>query len=657
VKTSPQCMSSMPWRSIVLLLLVVLPLTRVATAWGEAAPPDTSAVEASVINTIAPVYTGSFRGNANRVSMANSFSNKLSFSNGLNMTTQIRVDETNYRDPDRDRKDQTKDLSHNMFRIWSSGLSVSGMLSENRLSNRIVAFGGDLQNFIVNTKQASANATYDKSLNEELKMNASTDLRFFNKEQEGVKTDKSLEGSAAGGFIYRHGDRFSARARGFFRSSRDRTDSHLGTPEDFGLTQKDFERLGLSQDSLSSVVSMQVTDSTNVGFEYIRYNGTREYIDLPRGTFLQQDITGVIRERQLSNTRIYEVKADLKPVRGLEIKMNARHSDQANDFAVEQRKSSRTVGDYLTGNLTYELGKNTTAKFNLERREVMHDMGLQSLSNYNEESQNISATLRHSFTSTFYFNLVASTGLSQSYYTNADNPRDRDQLNQKLSFSINSKPYSKLSASISMAASSIEFVNIHASLSGQNRKETTYDFRPNITFQLNDRIQIKQDYGLNFEFTEYTFDENANDLDRNVRFANTVRAKLSEALNVEFFYDLQLHDAGSYLRESPGAERALSVDTEDRKDRLTMGFRYKINSHLTAIGDYDYSRRVDKAVATNRETEFADGGIAGGLEGDYKWEGGKTISFSLLKVKRYGRFNTDLQNDYWEMNSQIKYSF
>jgi hypothetical protein len=174
---------------------------------------------------------------------------------------------------------------------------------------------------------------------------------------------------------------------------------------------------------------------------------------------------------------------------------------------------------------------------------------------------------------------------------------------------------------------------------------------------LNERIQIKQDYGLNIEFTEYAFDENDNDLNRNVRFANTVRVKLTDAIDTEFFYDLHFHDGGSYLRESLTAERFLSVDSEDRKDRLTLGVKYRINSHLTAIADYDYSRRVDKIVGSNRENVFADGGIAGGLEGKYNWEGGQSVTFSLLKVNRYGRFNTDLQNDYWEMNSQIKYAF
>jgi len=609
--------------------------------------------ESGVIRTISPVYSGSIRGDANRVSMGNSFSNALDFAGGIKMNTSIKINETVYRDPERDRKDQTKDLNHSVFKMWESGLTITGMLSENRMSNRIVAFGGELQNFIVNTKQASANAKYGQPLSEGLKMNSTTDLRVFSKAQEGFKTDKSLQGAAGGGFIYHYEDRISANVRGFYTKSFDRAEANDGSGE------RTYRGLGLAQDSLSSVVSIQVTDSANVGFEYVRYNGTRKYIDLPRGAFLQTlTEEQVIPERQLSSARIYEVNADMRPVPGLVVKMIARHSDQANDFAKEQRKSSRTVGDYLTGDLTYKLGKKTSAAFNLERREVLHDLGPQSLSSYNEESNNLTATLRHSFTNTFSFNVVANTSISRSYYLDYDvNPRDRDQLNQKLSLSINSSPYSKLTTSISLSASSIEFVNIDASLSGQNRKETTYDLRPSITFRLNDRIRIKQEYGLNIDFTEYTFDENQNDLDRNVRFANRVQTKISEALDVNFDYELYFHNGGSYLREYPGGERFLSVDTEDRKDRLTLGFRYAINDRLTAVGDYDYSLRVDKAVGTNRRTKFADGGIATGLEGNYSWEGGQALSFRLLKVKRYGQFNTDLQNDYWEMDSQIRYTF
>ncbi|MFH1755040.1 MAG: hypothetical protein ABIA59_05000, partial [Candidatus Latescibacterota bacterium] len=507
MKTSPQSMSAVQWKSIALLLLVVLPLTRVATAWGEVAPADSVVTDTGLIASNSPVYSGSIRGDANRVSMSNSFSNALALSNGLKMKTSIRINEVNYRDPDRDRSDQSKDLSHSIIRLWESGFMITGMLSENRLSNRIVTFDGDLQNFIVNTRQASVNASYGTAVSKNVRMKGMTDVRVFNKEQVGFKTDNSLEGAAAGGIMYRYGDRVKAKARGFIKKSDDRAES--------GVVK--FQGLGLAQDSLSSEVTLQVTDSASVGFEYIRYNSSREYIDLPRGTFLEPDYASEqkIREKQLTDARVFEVKAEMSPVHGLKLKMNASHSDQGNEFAEEQRKSSRTIGDYLTGDVSYALGKKTSATFSLERREVLHDLGPQSLSSYNEEGQNITATLQQTITATFSFSLVASTGLIQNYYIDYDvNPRDRDQLNQKLSMNISSRPFSKVNTNISLSATSIEFVNIDASLSGQNRKETTYDLRPSITYQLNERVTIKQDYGLNIEFTEYAFDENENDLDR-----------------------------------------------------------------------------------------------------------------------------------------------
>jgi len=52
-----------------------------------------------------------------------------------------------------------------------------------------------------------------------------------------------------------------------------------------------------------------------------------------------------------------------------------------------------------------------------------------------------------------------------------------------------------------------------------------------------------------------------------------------------------------------------------------------------------------------------DGGIEIGARGNYGWGPGRTLTFTCAKVNRFGEFNTDLQNDYWNMSAEFNYGF
>ncbi|NIM22622.1 MAG: hypothetical protein GTO51_02850 [Candidatus Latescibacteria bacterium] len=634
-------------RNIVWSLMVVLPLTRVATAWGEGEPADSLAEKAGLFQKITPAYANEIKGDASSVAMDNRFTNLLDFTNGLKMNTLIQVLEKRYRD--QDREDNNKKLSHNVMMMVNPQLFISGSLSESRINNRIVSFTGALQDFIQNTRQATMRAEYNNAVAEGIKLSSWTNVRAANEERD-FKVDKSLEGAIGAGLNYKFfEDRISATTRGFVKKGEGRAEA--GSFE--------FKGLGLSEDSLTSNVSLQVTDSSTVAFEYIRFNSSLDRMDLPRGTFLQEDLDPdeLNREREIRRSRVLGVKAEAKPFSSLKLQISARHSEDSRAFAVEKRRASETVSDILEGALSYTIAQNTTANVMLARKEILH-LGPEIVSSFDELQQSFQASLRHSFTPTLSFFLQAGTSLGQLFFLDFENnPKDKDQLNQDLRLTISSKPFSKIDATIGVAITSIDYVNINGNLSSSNRREIAYDLRPNITYRLNDRIQIRQEYNLNIEFTDFDFTEDQNFLDRNIRFSNTVQARLLDALDVEFFYALHLHDGGSYLREGPGAERLLSIDSEDRKDATRIKFKYRVNDHLSVIGEHDYSRRVDRTVATGRETEFTDGGIKGGLEGTYNLGNGRSVDFALLKANRFGRFNTEAQNDFWEMWSRINYAF
>jgi hypothetical protein len=226
-----------------------------------------------------------------------------------------------------------------------------------------------------------------------------------------------------------------------------------------------------------------------------------------------------------------------------------------------------------------------------------------------------------------------------------------------MQFKIRSQPFEKIHADVLLAVSGREFISIDQSLSGDNRDEVTYDFRPQFTYKMNDRIEITQDYGLNIEFTDFVYNDNENFLDRNITFSNSVRTRLSAALTTVFRYRLHFHDRGSYLRQNPAEERVLRITQEDRKDLVEIFMNYAVNTHLNVVVRQEYARRKDTIVATGAESVFPDGKIEGGLEGKYNWGAQNALSFSLMKVNRFGTFNSRAQNDFWQMRSNITYAF
>ena len=75
-------------RYIVLLLLVVLPLTRVTAAWGEETSPDSTAtLGPAPLITFTPAYSSSMCGNVTRLTLGNGMKNTITFLDGPSMST------------------------------------------------------------------------------------------------------------------------------------------------------------------------------------------------------------------------------------------------------------------------------------------------------------------------------------------------------------------------------------------------------------------------------------------------------------------------------------------------------------------------------------------------------------------------------------------
>jgi hypothetical protein len=590
-------------------------------------------------------YNGSIKGNVSSISMANQVSTTVLLRNGWVTGANLRVNETTYRL--QDRADNSRNLTFNITMPLATGLAVSGRVSDSRFFNRLVTFSNDVQDFKNDSQNAVAIVTYTRTLPKGVVFTGGSSASIRKSEQTFLE-DQSRQGSVHGQLGYNFGKRIKLKGRGSLSKSNDSADT--GGRTNTGL--------GIDQDSLVTRLEVTLTDNASFSADYSQATRTNEFMDLPRGVFQEvQFKDNLNREVETRTLDDLTLNATTRPLDAVELKLTSQHNETVTDFLIAKTRFNRRVTDVLRGEVKYKMGAATTVDARIERREALNDLGPQSLGSFRDERRGARLTLAHSFTPTFRFNLQTGASISQAFYLDFEiNPRDRDQLDQFLNLKIDSKLFPKITSSVYLALNQTDFVNIDGSLSQNNRVETTYDFRPELTYALNDRISVKQVYGLNLELTEFDFNENNNFLDRNFMFSNSVRSRLTKALSTELYYQLLLHDRGSYLRPAPGEERLLDIEQEDRRDQMNVSFRYKINSHLTLLGKNEYSRRRDQ-FGGGSSTVFTDGGLEIGIEGAYKWGTEKNLNLKLRKVNRFGRFNSEEQESYWVMDSSVKYAF
>jgi hypothetical protein len=602
-------------------------------------------VDTVAATTFTKAYKGDITGNINRVFMAHQLTANLLLRDGWRLGGRLGMNESFYRL--QDRRDEAKNAGINLSKQFGPRLNLDGTLSDSRFFNRAVTFSGDVQNFKNDLQRADARVGYLRTFANGLQLNGRAVTGVTRSEQTFLR-DQNQEGSLAGGLGYTLG-RITVTGNGFVRRT-------AGFARAGGLTHRG---LGLVEDSLGTVINYRVSANTSINAYYHRFALTNEFMDLPRGVFLEQQFNeNLVREIEARTAEILRVNAVANPNGRVQLSVGAEHSETTSQFGRAEKRNSRTVTDGVRAVLVYNLRKGTVLRINLSSNEILHDLGENSLGTNTDKRQRIRASLDYPVTGTLDLRLGVGTSLIQSFYRDFDvNPRDRDQLDQNINLRIDSQPFPKITARILLSTIQTDFVNISGSLSQNNRRETTYDFRPELVYKITERIELSQKYGLNIEFTEFDFTENDNFLDRNFLFTNTIKTQLTPKLRVWVDYSLLLHDRGSYLAPTPGEERLLRIEQEDRRDRMSLSFRYQINPRLAVFGGHDYTQRKDVFAGGAGRPAFKDGGLEVGAEGNYAWGGGRTLRFKVAKHNRFGRFSSAAQEEYWVMNSTLRFPF
>jgi hypothetical protein len=340
------------------------------------------------------------------------------------------------------------------------------------------------------------------------------------------------------------------------------------------------------------------------------------------------------------------------------LNLSANHSEDVFDYAIQKERFSNTTSDGFTGAIDYRLPWKSRATVSFEGNSTLHDLGPQSVSSLTDKRKLVRLGISHQFTPTLTVDLNGSTQLLQSFYLDYEaNPRDRDQVDSSVNLRLSSTPFKPIQATINVAYSGSEFINIDSSESGNNRTRSLYEFRPGFTYTMNQWLTIIQSYGIAIEFTDYTYKSTDNFLDRNLTFTNTFLFRPMKDVDFKFEYALYLHDTGSYLPDPVTGEDVLDVQSEDRRDRTNIRVDYRINQRVKVFGENLYSRFENRFLSSDTETVTIDGQLKLGTMGDYDWGSGRKLSFTVARVKRFSPFGAEAEKNYWDARSEFSYPF
>jgi hypothetical protein len=325
---------------------------------------------------------------------------------------------------------------------------------------------------------------------------------------------------------------------------------------------------------------------------------------------------------------------------------------------VQTTQFSRTVGDAVSGNITYKLPWRTATTLQFENNQTLRDLGPQSTASLTDRRKRVALTASHSFSKTLSLDISGSSQIQQTFYLRyAENPGDRDQVDTSANVTLTSQPFKKISASIRFAYSVSNIVNVDSTQSGNNRTRELWELRPTFTYVMNPHLTILQSYGLAFEYTDYDFEADQNFLDRNLTFTNEFQYHPTKPIDFRFKYELYLHDSGSYLPDPTTGVRYLDVNSEDRRDRTTLSIDYKAAKHINFFAENVYSHREEGAPGSDDKSSQADGQITVGSAANYDWKSGRILKFRVARVKRFSSFGVDAEKNYWNATSEFAYPF
>jgi len=616
-------------------------------------PPATEEADSTESRLLAPVWSFSTSSDSRRTSMGSKMNVRVDPGRGMLLNSRISVSKSS------SKIREMTDINESFF--------LSGVKKEKGIYNlsftasddyratqsvSIARFGKDI---VYEDKRVSASFDYL----EPLFSASSSSLGIYGEYNEGMhdfKYDEKFSLKASGGLTYDLGEHFSVSGNyGKMASSENSRISYLY-----------YESMPTSIDTLTFNSGYRKNDQEFLKVSYQKTQGEINRVEPPRGNALQvidnpelaqKDVIKILSEN-------IEVTSAYMPTGDVTLRIDFDHRLEDNSYLVDQRLSQTQESDNITARTDYRFSTGGNASVLVSKRTRDVDYGPTSVSGYREDEDRISINASQSLGEDFKISLSGQTYLKQRFYKKyEENPRDVDNLYLGGSASLEAEPFGLLETTVDIEASKYDIINIDASLSGDNRTRYIYRLLPVIVMRPREWLDLTQRYEVKIEYTEYTFDENRNFIDRTVGVETGARIDYpGKRISFSFNHRYNMRDTGSYL----------NFEGEQRYNRTSEDFRHEFRLKMNYLpADYlrfstDNTLRYRKSnslgvedgvrIITGSRT-YESGTFRIGVKGKKDVMFGASLDLDLYYIRNFGERITREMKEYVDAQMSLSYRF
>ncbi len=470
------------------------------------------------------------------------------------------------------------------------------------------------------------------------------------------KYDNNLQGNASGHLWYGIGPALSVNGGyGIWRKI-----------EDSDVSGRKFENMPSDMDTISAGVGYGNGKAKLLFVDYKRTVGVVRKVDPPRGNSLEvienPDLAKM--ERSSRQTEKIIVKSSMQPFSYLSLNFEflKDYFDQQN--LVDVRLSKETELKRLKAKATYKYSEAGNAIFEIESRENDVDYGPTSLSSFLEKERVLKVAMTHDISDSLRVMMRGSASLKQRFYKKRDaNPRDADYLYNSFFADLDAGLPFKIRAGVKFTYKRYETINIDKSLSGDNRTDFTYWVVPRFTLRPADWFEIGQDYEIKMEFTDFSFNENENYLDRTTMMYTRARFRFLRSI-LALTHRYQFIDTGSYLRPPDGGERLYGRTSEKFEHGLAFNYEYMPVPDFTlyTFSNYKFQEtnrlgEVDGGMGVTSTSYYDSGEMTLGVSRKTKVTDSGKFDIDIGWVRRFGPNLTQDRREFWQVDMNVEINF
>jgi hypothetical protein len=614
---------------------------------------EEAAEDSTQTSWVLPVWKTVYRASESAYSLGTNMSLAFKPGGGWRGVSSINITKRDYRG--RDMSDINEKFNNAAIKLAPNLYNFNLAIGQDYLRQKAIGLarsGGDM---VIENKFVNAGFTWERP-------------------QFGAKMSRfGVMGRAGGGQNdFKYDNNFQANAAGYLKYGIT-SDLNVGGGygiwrrlEDSDVSGRKFENMHSDMDTITAKVRWGAGEFKLLHLEYQRTVGVVRKVNPPRGNSLEvienPDLAQM--EKASMKTETILAKSRIQPLNSLTVdfEFNRDYYDQQN--VVDERLSKETELKKLGTKVGYWYSESGRAEFVVERRENDVDYGPVSLSSYLESERTLKVSLTQNISDSVQVSLKGSGALKQRFYRKKDaNPRDADYLNYYLLADLDAGLPLDIRAGVKFTYRQYETINIDRSLSGDNRTDYTYWVVPRFTLSPTDWFEIGQDYEIKMEFTDFTFKENENFLDRTTIMSTHAKFRfLRSHLGIKHRY--QFIDSGSYLRPPDGSERLYGRTNESFEHRFDFRYEYMPVEEFTIFNYSNYRIQESNRLG-------AVDGEMGIISTRYYDSGQMTLGFSRLTkvtdsgkidlnvgwVRRFGPNLTKERREFWEIDMNVEIKF